>query len=141
MEQLIAYVAQNTLLVAATVLAFVAVVLFEFRLRSRSGLEVNVVQAVRMINNGANVVDIRPRERYDAGHIVDALNIPPDELAKGEEGKLKKKRGVLVVCDNGTESYRCAKALQDKGFSAAFSLQGGLAAWQRENQLLVPSRK
>ena len=62
------------------------------------------------------------------------------ELRTGGEGRFKKKRGVLVVCDTGTVSHSCAEALQKAGLEGAFSLRGGLAAWQRENQPLVAGK-
>lgn len=140
MNKLVEFAAANPYLVTATVLMLIAVVAFELRLRARAGFQVSVAEAVRMINRGAAVVDIRDAGRFAAGHIVDAVNIPPAELAKGEEGKLKKKRGVVVVCDNGGQSVDCARKLRAAGFDGAFSLGGGLDAWQRENQPLVRGR-
>ena len=58
------------------------------------------------------------------------------KAGKGRD-RLRKKNGVLVVCDDGGESHRCARQLQAAGFGAAFNLKGGIAAWQRENQPLV----
>jgi len=141
MDKLVEFAAANTYLVVATVLMLVAVVAFELRLRARAGFEVTVAEAVRMINNGATVVDVRDAAKYAAGHIVDAVNIPPAELAKGEEGRIKKKRAVVVVCAAGNESVECARRLRAAGFEGAFSLAGGLDLWQRENQPLVRSQR
>jgi rhodanese-related sulfurtransferase len=140
MNHLPEFLASHPLLVAATVLALVAVVAFELRLRLRAGTELSITEAVRMINNGAAVVDVRERPAFDAGHIADAIHLPAAELRAGGEARFKKKRGVLVVCDTGAVSHGCAEALQKAGLEAAFSLRGGLAAWQRENQPLVATR-
>jgi rhodanese-related sulfurtransferase len=94
-----------------------------------------------MINNGATVVDVRDAARFAAGHIVDAVNIQPAELAKGEEGRIKKKRGVVVVCETGSQSMDCARKLRAAGFDGAFSLGGGMDMWQRENQPLVQGQR
>lgn len=137
MNKLLEFAAANPFLVTATVLMLIAVVAFELRLRARAAFEVNVPEAVRMINKGATVVDVRDAARFAAGHIVDAVNIPPAELAKGEEGRIKKKRGVVVVCNAGNESLECVRKLRAAGFDGAFSLGGGMDAWLRENQPLV----
>ncbi|MEO7385973.1 MAG: rhodanese-like domain-containing protein [Gammaproteobacteria bacterium] len=141
MNKLVEFAAANPYLVTATVLMLIAVVAFELRLRARAGLEVSVAEAVRMINNGATVVDVRNAAKFAAGHIVDAVNIAPADLAKGEEGKIKKKRGVVLVCEGGNESVDCARKLRAAGFDGAFSLGGGLDGWQRENQPLVRNQR
>jgi len=141
MNKLLEFAAANPYLVTATVLMLIAVVAFELRLRARAGFEVSVAEAVRMINNGATVVDVRDAARFGTGHIVDAVNILPDVLNRGEEGKIKKKRGVVVVCDQGNESIQCARKLRAAGFDGAFSLGGGLDSWLRENQPLVRPRR
>lgn len=140
MNHLPEFLANHPLLVAATVLAALAVVAFELRLRLRAATEISVVEAVRMINNGAVVVDVRERGAYDAGHIADALHLSAAELRAGGEGRFRKKRGVLVVCDTGAASHGCAEALQKAGLEGAFSLRGGIAAWRRENQPLVAGK-
>ncbi len=39
------------------------------------------MQAVRLMNQGALVLDLRPKEAFEAGHIADARNVPAAELA------------------------------------------------------------
>lgn len=141
MSKLLEFIAANPLLVSATAVMLAAVLVFEIRNRTRAGFEVSVSEAVRMMNNGAVVVDVREKDRFDGGHIVDAINMSPADVSKAEEGRIKKKKAVLVVCDTGSESHRCARALRNAGFDGAYSLGGGLAAWQRDNQPLVASRR
>jgi rhodanese-related sulfurtransferase len=137
MEKLLVFAAANPFLVTGTVLMLTAVVAFELRLRARAEFEVTVAEAVRMINNGATVVDVRDPAQFAAGHIVNAVNIQPAELARGEEGRIKKKRGVVVVCNAGNQSVDCVRKLRAAGFEGAFSLAGGMEMWQRDNQPLV----
>jgi rhodanese-related sulfurtransferase len=141
MNKLVEFAAANPYLVTATVLMLIAVVAFELRLRARASFEVTVAEAVRMINRGAAVVDVREAAKFAEGHIVDALNIPSAELAKGEQGKIKKKRGVVVVCNAGNESVDCVRKLRAAGFDGAFSLGGGMDTWLRENQPLVRGQR
>ena len=141
MNKLLEFAAANAYLVTGTTLMLIAVAAFELRLRARAAFEVSVAEAIRMINSGATIVDVRDATRFATGHIVGAVNMPPVELAKGEEGKIKKKRAVVVVCENGGESLDSARKLRSAGFDGAFSLGGGLDTWQRENQPLVSPRR
>jgi rhodanese-related sulfurtransferase len=141
MDKLLEFLAANPLLVAATLLMAIAVVAVEIQLRARALLEVSTAEAVRMINRGAMVVDIRDKSRFDAGHVVDAVLMEPADLIKGEEGRLKKKRGVVVVCEHGNQSYGAVKALRAAGFDGAFSLKGGISSWQRDSQPLVSGKR
>ena len=141
MNKFLEFAAANAYLVTGTGLMLIAVAAFELRLRARAAFEVSVAEAIRMINSGATVVDVRDAARFAAGHIVGAVNMSPAELAKGEEGKIKKKRAVVVVCDTGGESLDSARKLRSAGFDGAFSLGGGLDGWQRENQPLVTPRR
>jgi len=141
MNKLLEFAAANPYLVTGTVLMLIAVVAFELRLRARAAFEVTVAEAIRMINNGATVVDVRESAQFSAGHIVGAVNMQPAELAKDAEVKIKKKRAVVVVCASGGESIESARKLRAAGFDGAFSIGGGLDAWQRENQPLITPRR
>ena len=141
MNKLLEFAAANPYLVTGTVLMLIAVAAFELRLRARAAFEVSVAEAIRMINSGATVVDVRDAARFATGHIVGAVNISPAELAKGEEGRIKKKRAVVVVCESGSDSIESARKLRSAGFDGAYSLGGGLDGWQRENQPLVSPRR
>ena len=141
MDRLLEFIAANPLLVAATVLMAVAVVVIEIQLRARALLEISTAEAVRMINRGAAVVDIRDKARFDAGHIVDAVHMTAEDLAKGEQGRIKKKRGLVVICESGSRSYSAVKALRTAGFDGAFGLKGGMGSWQRDSQPLVTGQR
>ena len=45
----------------------------------------SATQAVRLMNQGALVIDLRAKELYDAGHIGDARNVPAAELESQAE--------------------------------------------------------
>jgi rhodanese-related sulfurtransferase len=141
MGQLVEFALRHPLLVGGTLMALIAAIGWELRLRSQSGVSIGPQDAVRLINQGATVVDLREAAAYAGGHIVDALNLGADELAKNPEQRLKKKnRPVLLVCDSGTTSGRLVKSLRAAGYEGAWSLAGGLAAWQRENLPVVAAK-
>lgn len=137
MDKLLAFASANPYLIIATLLMLIAVVAFELRLRALGNFEVSVIEAIRMINNGAVVVDIRDPGKYAGGHIVDALNMTAAELSTSREGKIKKKRGIVVVGERSTECVQCVRDLRAAGFDGAYSLKGGLDGWRHDNQPLV----
>jgi len=114
-----------------------AVIFYELRQKASGFTALSSAQAVRLINQGARVVDIRDREQFDAGHIVDAINIPAAELADHAEKKLKASKSIIVVCDTGTRSGQAVATLRRSGYEKAFNLQGGLATWRNENLPVV----
>ena len=140
MAQLLEFATRHPLLVGATLLMLVAVVFYELRLRSRTGTAVSPHEAVRLMNQGAIVVDLRDAGRFEARHIVDAVNISPAALEADPEGRLKKKRPAIIVCETGYHSARLANALRKTGFDKAWSLDGGIAAWEKENLPMVSAR-
>ncbi|MDP2323407.1 MAG: rhodanese-like domain-containing protein [Gammaproteobacteria bacterium] len=141
MDKILEFANASPYLLTATVLMLIAVVAFELRLRARASFEVSIPETIRMINNGATVVDVRDAALFAAGHIVEAVNIPTAELVKGEEGKIKKKRAIVVVCENGTESLQCVRKLRVAGFDGAFSLGSGLEGWRRDNHPLFSGKR
>ena len=100
----------------------------------RRGARVTTLQATQLINQGkAIVVDVREPAEFSAGHLRDAKNIPLGELSNriGELDKFKSK-AVIAVCQSGTRSAKAAGQLKKAGFNEAFSLDGGIAAWQAQ---------
>ena len=100
----------------------------------RRGAKVSTLQATQLINQGKGiVVDVREPAEFSAGHLRDAKNIPLGELSNriGELDKFKSK-AVIVVCQTGARSGKAAALLKKAGFSEAFSLDGGVAAWQAQ---------
>ena len=139
MDRLIEFTNNNPLLVAGTVMMALAVIFYELRIRTRGLVAVGTAQAVQLINNGARVVDVRDPAQFDAGHIVGAVQAAPEALA--DDKRLKKNHPVIVVCDNGINSGRCIDQLRKAGFESAYSLRGGLSAWQQDNLPLIAGGK
>jgi rhodanese-related sulfurtransferase len=139
MDQIIEYTNNNLLLVAGTVMIALAVIFYELRMQVSSVAAMSSSQVVGLINQGAKIVDIRPSANFDAGHIVDALNIPGPELVGEQSQKLKKAKSIVLVCDDGSKSGQSATTMRKEGFENTFSLQGGMTAWQRDNLPIVVS--
>ncbi len=133
MEQLIEFSNAHPLLVAGTILMALAVIFYELRRKAGGLTSISTVQAVRLINQGARVIDIRDKSQFDSGHIVNSINIPAAELDGGGDKRLKTNKSIILICDNGSKSSQCITSMKKSGLENIFSLQGGLASWRQEN--------
>jgi rhodanese-related sulfurtransferase len=134
MQRLFEFIGHHPYLAAAAVAAAALVAFYEIRERLQAFAALSAMQAVRLMNQGALVLDLRGKDLYDAGHIGDARNVPMTELASQAEN-LKKWRDktVITYCDSGTSGASGARTLMKLGFTKVFNLQGGLNAWVKDN--------
>ena len=138
MQRLIEYISQHYFLAIGAAAAAVAVAIYELRERSQAFAGLSAPQAVRLMNQGAMVLDLRAKAAYDAGHIGDARNVPATELeAQAESLRKWRDKNVITYCDSGINGASSARALTKLGFTKVFNLQGGLNAWVKDNLPLV----
>jgi len=137
MERLAQFAAENTLIVLGLLGSWAAVMFYELRLKSQTMTHVSSTDAVRLINQGAMVVDVRSDESYKSGHIVDARNMSLEAIQADQNIVKKKSKLLLTVCDTGLTSGKAANLLRKAGYEKVFSLKGGLKSWRMENLPLV----
>lgn len=80
---------------------------------------------------GMQLVDVRTPKEYENGHIPNAQNI--DFLdAKFEVNiqSLDKSKPVIIYCQRGSRSAKCASKLIANGFVKVYDLDGGFAQWK-----------
>jgi rhodanese-related sulfurtransferase len=134
MQRLLEFIGHHPYLAAAAVAAALVVVIYELRERVQAFAAVSAMQAVRLMNQGALVIDLRSKELYDAGHIGDARNVPTAELeSQAESLKKWRDKNVITYCDSGANGASAARSLIKLGFTKVFNLQGGLNAWVKDN--------
>jgi rhodanese-related sulfurtransferase len=86
------------------------------------------------------VVDVRDPERFEAGHLMGAVNVPSGESARDahEDAYVEALEGVgagpgdrlILVCGEGNRSARTADALRNEhGFTNVASIIGGSKLW------------
>jgi rhodanese-related sulfurtransferase len=94
--------------------------------------EVSTLEATRLMNQDALVLDVRDHAEFAASHIPRARNIPLTDLEKRVEeiGKHKEKP-LLLVCANGLRSRAAARTLKLKSFTQVSAIKGGFAEWQK----------
>ena len=142
MDRYLEFVSNHTLLVSALVFSFVLVVFTELRRKSSGLVNVEPQDAVKLINADAVVLDLRSPEAFARGHIVNAKNIPFDELdANKDRIRNMKSKPIVAVCDTGTSSSRAVSALRKAGFESVYGLRGGINAWTQANLPLVTAKK
>ncbi len=93
-------------------------------------------------SQAAQLVDVRSKEQFAAGHLAGAINIPVDSDNLDEViAALDHKEPVLVYCNGGRQSAQCAKILEDNGFVKIFDLDGGLSKWTASGREIVLQTK
>lgn len=83
---------------------------------------------LKLVNEGAQIIDVRTKQEFQDGHIRVSKNIPLNELASGCS-KLDKTKPVITCCASGMRSASAKSILKSKGFEAYngggwMSLQG-----------------
>ncbi len=134
MDRLSEYISHHPYLSGLLVLAAIMTLVYEWNARRQAHLAISPQDAIRLMNQHALVLDLRPAEAYKAGHLAGARNLPPDQILKaGETLKKYKEKPVVVYDESGSLGISAARQLAAQGFTKAVNLRGGLAAWRTEN--------
>ena len=137
MDQLVDFADNNKLLALGLLASWAAVMFYELRLKATTISQVSPADAVRVINKGAMIIDVRSVDAYASGRIVNAQNITLEALETGQGVHKNKNKLLLAVCENGMTSGKAANLLRKAGFENVFSLKGGLRQWRSENLPLI----
>jgi rhodanese-related sulfurtransferase len=134
MDRLIEYVNHHPYLAGAVVLALVVVAAFESRIRASAFAAISSQDLIRLMNQGALVLDIRKAEEFAAGHVNGAKHLSSEQiLTAGDNFKRFKDKPVIVYCDSGSLASAAVRQLNIQGFTKAYTLRGGFAGWRAEN--------
>jgi rhodanese-related sulfurtransferase len=94
---------------------------------TEAGNEVSRDEAKKLIEDGAQVIDVRTDHEWDVGRIAGATHLPLDELAQRAD-EIDKERPVVLYCRGGNRSTMAAAALADAGYDAR-KLSEGIVGW------------
>ena len=89
----------------------------------------NKVDYKVLVENGAQIIDVRTPAEYSSGSIPNSKNIPLQQLVS-EMKKLDLKKPVITCCASGMRSSSAKIILKQNGFEAYNG--GGWAALQRK---------
>ena len=138
MDRLLDYFTNHPLLAGAAVVMAFVVLAYEFRRRGASSNAVTPNEAIRLMNGGAVLVDLRSANHFKDGHISGARNVPGDQLLT--DPKVLDKfaaKSLVLYCDDGVATGAAIRTLTRAGAKDVFSLRGGLSAWKQENLPVV----
>lgn len=126
---------QNNLLLVIAAVASGTMLLWSFLGNRVAGIsEVDTLEATRLINNDALVLDVREDSEWKIGHIPEAKHIPLGKLS-GRVSELEKfkDKAIVISCRSGHRSARACSILKKSGFDNVHNLAGGIIAWERAN--------
>lgn len=124
-------------------LAFVVILLLifinELMMQKKKAKALSPQAVVDMMNNeNAVIVDLRDKEAYKTGHIIDAISGTADDFEQQKMNKHKAKN-IILVCARGLQSPAIATKITAQGYQA-FVLGGGMAAWQNADLPLIKGK-
>jgi rhodanese-related sulfurtransferase len=117
------------LLIGAVYIAFLGVGQKPQTEAGKLSTEVSVVEAAKLRDQGAFILDVREQSEWDQFHIPGATLIPlgslPNQLAK-----IPRDKTVIVVCRTGRRSAEGRDILLKAGYEKVTSMTGGVTEWQ-----------
>jgi rhodanese-related sulfurtransferase len=84
-------------------------------------------EARALLDSGADLLDVREIDEWQAGHAPDAVFIPLGEVPSRTD-ELAADRRIVAICRSGSRSERATRFLRAQGFEVV-NLTGGMRAW------------
>ncbi len=131
----IEFIRQNWYLFVALV-GIVGLIVLEPLRQKMSGVKrLSILQYMRLASDeNPQLIDVSEAKEYKKGHIPAAKNVPLSGLSDALPGLEKfKDKPIVITCRTGNRSGRAANKLSRQAFSQVYILEGGLAAWEKEN--------
>jgi rhodanese-related sulfurtransferase len=102
--------------------------------------EVSIDEVIKMIDNRENIIllDVRDKEEFETGHILNAINISRGSLDFKVHLIIPDKNAkVVVYCGLDLRSPLATKSLNDLGYKKAVNMIGGLKGWKEAGYSIV----
>ena len=94
----------------------------------------------RLLERGAELVDVREKDERDGGYIPGSRNIPYRLLAVGE-ADLPRDKPIVTICETGPRAAIAASILAAHGFDAHPVWSGGIDSWVAAGKPTVEFRR
>ena len=76
------------------------------------------------VQSGAQLIDVRTIEEFEAGHFENAINLPVEEIQEGKMPSAEKDTTIYVYCRSGNRSAQAKTALNASGYTNVVDLGG-----------------
>ncbi|MFC6464440.1 rhodanese-like domain-containing protein [Marinilactibacillus sp. GCM10026970] len=96
--------------------------------RRKNAAEVVTKEVFKENMRRAQIVDVRGKDEFDAGHILGARNVPYMQM-KQRANELRKDQPIYLYDEKKMMSARAAIMLKKQGYSNLYILKGGYADW------------
>ncbi len=95
----------------------------EYEYQNLSNFESITAKKFLEMKNDATVVDVRPAEDYEKGHVDGAVSVPFDAVEENMD-KIPEGKPVIAYCFTGNKSSEVATELANKGYEVYNVLEG-----------------
>ncbi len=96
--------------------------------------EVSVEETLERLKSGANLIDVREDNEFEAAHARNAIHMGRGIIERDIIGKFPEKDTELILyCGGGFRSALATDNLQKMGYTNVFSMAGGWKAWKDAN--------
>lgn len=85
-----------------------------------------------LVQDGAQIVDVRTPDEFANGHIAGSINLPLQSLDRNL-AKLRKDKPVITCCASGMRSASAKGVLESRGFSVVVNGGGWVGLQRRLN--------
>lgn len=85
--------------------------------------QVHVDEVRGLVEKDAFIVDVREKDEYEQGHLINAINIPMSEI-RDRLDEIPNDKPVYVHCRSAQRSYNVCRALQGHGFNNIINISG-----------------
>jgi rhodanese-related sulfurtransferase len=103
---------------------------------AESGPQVSREEAKKLLDEGAQLVDVRADHEWEAGRIAGATHLPLAELPE-RTSELDTDKPVVIYCRGGNRSSMAVEALKEAGIDAV-KLTEGIVGWDGAGMPLEP---
>jgi rhodanese-related sulfurtransferase len=124
---------QHNLLLVITAVGSGAMLLWSFLGKRAAGInQINTLEATRLMNEDALMLDVREDNEWAVGHIPNAKHVRLGQLSDQLSTLEKfKEKPIVVYCRSGNRSATACAMLKKAGFAKANNLAGGIIAWEQ----------
>ena len=101
---------------------------------------VSVDELDALLEQGAELIDVREKDERDSGYIAGSRNIPYRLLVLGE-ADLPRDKTIVTICETGPRAAIAASILSAHGFDAHPVVDGGIDSWVAAGKPTVEFRR